>query len=558
MNTNIKMLTVLLSVAVCLSALVGCSDTDVGETTASNTVEKQPNAEYNGILNDYKVVYEGYGAASFKDGVAKFAKKLGLEAIPDKSSDGEYEDNGGLEILIGNTTRQQSTAALDELSSCPSATEEYFYSVTVTEDARVVIVGNKLDATLRALDVLLEEYISKTEEEIKLNIEKNESIYGGYPYKLITASNGTTLFTEVISTVYDPGSGSVNYPNIIELQHSGESNGTLLAVMEISASAGFRICRSTDGGKTWKFVITVKESIENDLRIHWMPYIYELPCQVGDMPKGTLLLAGTTAKVNPGRSHITIWRSFDNGSKWEQYSEVAIGGGTYDTSPADETYHGVWEPYIFYDNGRLYCFYSDDSDPLHDQKISYKTSADGVNWEDQVDVVCFEEYHWRPGMMTVAKMGNGKYFCPYERVEYFGGNTDIYFKIVDSLDGDWNPTDSGTKLVSVTKGAPSKGVGSAPWCAWSPAGGECGTLVLNATWGGEKHIYVSFDYGESFEALENPLSSPQMSGYSPSFFFSSDGSTLFYLNRVAVNSTDAKYKIQFAKVIIKSKSDKWT
>ena len=548
----------LLAAALCLSAFVGCTPGDGATTTTADGGVTTPNNKYTGKLDGYTVVYQGYGAASMKDAAIKLAKKLGLESKADKSRNDTYPDEGGLEILIGETDREQSKTALETLSASPSASREFFYSISVESNARVVVVGNKADAVARALDRLYNEYIVTTEEGITLNIANGESIFGGYDHKLITASNGTTFDTELISTVYDPRtttSKGTQYPKVIELQHNGENNGVLLATME-SDNSNFKVYRSTDGGETWKFYSRAVESMDKDLTSHWEPHIYELPCQVGDMPEGTLLLSGTTINNGLGRSHITVWRSFDSGKRWEQYTEVTVGGGTCDSVPAENTYHGVWEPCILYDNGYLYCFYSDDSDPLHDQKLSYKRSSDGVNWEDQVDVLSFEEYHWRPGMISVTKMGNGKYFAPYEKVDYWGGASDIYFKIVDSLDGDWNPTDEGTKLASVTKGGSEKGIGSSPWCAWTPAGGECGTLFVTANWGGEEYIYVSFDYGKTFEGIENPLYTPQTTGYSPSFFFSADGTTLFYANTVAKNATSPACTIQLAKIKIREKTDK--
>lgn len=548
----------LLAAALCLSAFVGCTPGDGATTTAADGGVTTPDNEYTGKLDGYTVVYQGYGAASMKDAAIKFAKKLGLESKADKARNDTYPDEGGLEILIGETDREQSKTALEALEKSPSASREFFYSISVEDNARVVVVGNKADAVARALDRLYNEYIVTTEEGIALNIANGESIFGGYDYKLITASNGTTFDTELISTVYDPRtttSKGTQYPKVIELQHSTDNNGMMLASMECGGST-FMVYRSTDGGETWKFYSRATESMDETLKTHWMPHLYELPCQVGDMPKGTVLLSGTTVNNELGKSHITVWRSFDSGKRWEQYTEVAVGGGTCDTRPADNTYHGVWEPCILYDNGYLYCFYSDDSDPLHDQKLSYKRSSDGVNWEDQVDVLSFEEFHWRPGMISVTKMGNGKYFAPYEKVEYWGGSTDIYFKIVDSLDGDWKSTDEGTKLASVTKGGSEKGIGSSPWCAWTPAGGECGTLFVTANWGGEEYIYVSFDYGKTFEGVENPLYTPQTTGYSPSFFFSADGTTLFYANTVAKNATSPACTIQLAKIKIREKTDK--
>ena len=79
------------------------------------------------------------------------------------------------------------------------------------------------------------------------------------------------------------------------------------------------------------------------------------------MPEGTILLSGTTINAgNDRKSHVTVWRSFNQGKSWEQYSIVAEAGGLKE---------GLWEPFIMYENGALYCFYSDDSDPAHDQKL---------------------------------------------------------------------------------------------------------------------------------------------------------------------------------------------
>ena len=96
-------------------------------------------------------------------------------------------------------------------------------------------------------------------------------------------------------------------------------------------------------------------------------------------------------------------------------------------------------------------------------------------------------------------------------------------------------------------------MGSAPWCAWTPAGGECGTLIVTSKYGSNtpNKILVSFDYGETFEAIENPLpykDEPSL-GYSATLFFSADGSTLFYGNNVD-GHIDGKSKIAFARIRI--------
>ena len=69
---------------------------------------------------------------------------------------------------------------------------------------------------------------------------------------------------------------------------------------------------------------------------------------------------------------------------------------------------------MFYDNGYLYCFYSDDtrgpdvngSNPGPDQILVYQRSKDGINWEAPVIVCAFKDFIDRPGMPIITKMGN--------------------------------------------------------------------------------------------------------------------------------------------------------
>lgn len=559
MKRTLRIISSVLAAVLLTVSAVGCTSGsgNTSTTTSSDEGVTTPdnNNKYTGKLDGYTVVYHGYGAASMKDAAIKFAKNLGLESKADKTRNGTNPDEGGLEILIGETDREQSKTALETLSASPSASREFFYSISVESNARVVVVGNKADAVGRALDELLDNYIQITDSSLTLTLEEGESVIYGYDRKLITASTGTTFDTVVASTLFKPTLNQATYkasqyPKVIELQHNGSQNGTLVASFEVfsKTKTGFPVYVSKDGGETWVSRTPARETMDKTFTSHWEPHLFELPCQVGDMPEGTLLLSGTT--VAGQKSHITVWRSFDCGKRWEQYTEVTVGGGTVDAMPSDSTYHGVWEPCIVYEDGYLYCFYSDDSDPLHDQKLSYKRSSDGVNWEEQVDVVCFEEYHWRPGMISITKMGNGKYFAPYEICSNEVGGCDVYFKIVDDLDSldSWNPTDHGTKLRSVTKGAPNT-IGSAPWSGWTPVGGECGTLFVSAVIGGAEYLYVSFDYGKTFETIDNPLPSTREASYSSSFFFSSDGATLYYANTVAMN--DDFGMIEFAKVIIR-------
>ena len=550
MKKTFRFLSLVLAAACSLVIFAGCpakKDPTAPATTASTT-EETPAPDFTGKLDGYTVVYPGFSAASIRENAAKLAKLIGCEAKADKGASGDYADDGGLEILVGDTNRPESAAAKDALTAAGSK-RAYNYSVTIADNNRIVIAGDKPDAVAQAVSDLIEKHIEKRDDGSYLLLAKGQTISDGYDLPIITASNGVRFRSEIISTVYQPNlkvatyKGS-QYPTIIELEHNGSKNGLMLASFEVfgGGSTGFRVYRSSDKGATWKPLSTAVEKLDPTLTNHWEPHLFELPCQVGDMPEGTILLSGTTINAgNDRKSHVTVWRSFNQGKSWEQYSIVAEAGGLKE---------GLWEPFIMYENGALYCFYSDDSDPAHDQKLVYRKSTDGVNWGELVEIVAFENSLHRPGMISIAKMGNGKYFMPYEvglADENGNHNYSIYYKIVDDLDGDWQKEDPGTKLRSVTRGGADY-IGSAPFCAWAPAGGECGTLFVNAVGGGEKYMYVSFDYGKTFEAVPNPIPSERSTGYSPSFFVLADGKTVLYGN--TTNWGESFGQVKFVRLVI--------
>lgn len=369
------------------------------------------------------------------------------------------------------------------------------------------------------------------------------------PENTIYASNGVGFETVLSSTVMEApqntwGTG-VGYPSIIELQHSEKNNGKLIAAFSVADSGlrgkatSLRVMESTDGGKSWKALGEAFETIDKTIEACWNPHLYELPEQVGDMPKGTLLLAGCSIDAAQKRkSHITIWKSLNGGKTWKQFTVVAKGGGLGE---------GVWEPYLYYEDGYLYCFYSDDTGTTYDQTVVYKRSKDGKSWENRVQVVAADKFSYRPGMGIFTKMGNGKYFIVFEIFGDWDG-CPIHYKITDDITN-WNPSDLGKPLVA---DGGKYTMGSAPWCAWTPAGGECGTLIVTSKYGSEtpNKILVSFDYGNTFESIDNPLpySDAESLGYSASLFFSADGKTLFYGNNV--DGKGGKSKIVFAKIKI--------
>ncbi|MBR2459716.1 MAG: exo-alpha-sialidase [Clostridia bacterium] len=379
--------------------------------------------------------------------------------------------------------------------------------------------------------------------------------------------NGVEINVERVTTVLEASKTKVNntlgyptkvktahYPSVIELQHSGEKNGTLLATFclgeqplsGVSKTSGC-VIESTDGGKTWKQIARPAETIDPSIRGISMAHLYELPAQVGDMPAGTLLYSGNSVNYNR-KSHIAAWRSFDHGYTWEEYVIIAEGGGTRE---------GVWEPVMWYEpsDGYLYCFYSDDSDPEHDQKLVYKRSKDGVNWSDAVDICAFSDYKARPGMFVMTKLGKALYFMVYEL--YGIENGYVYYKITNDVSS-WIPSTAGTKLQ--TEEADYL-LGGAPSCVWTSVGGKKGTLIVSGKLvmegGVIPELFISFDYGQSWSIIENFLpydptndtNKTNRIGHRPSFFVSSDPSVIYMMNNTDVPETGLQ-RLQVARIKI--------
>ena len=465
-------------------------------------------------------------------------------------------DDTDYEIVIGNIQCSALDAAKEKLTA---AVDGEGYIIDISE-YKIVIYGTSFLATQRGIKTFINKYVKTTEDGKYLDLSHGTTFTERYNSENIEYfDNGTEV--EVIveaTTVFDPSlyngefgveisSKSSHYPSIIVLQHqpNEEDNGKLIGYFCLTdkyVETDACIVQSCDGGNTWSILARPEEQKSPDLVPGQMSHIYELPAQIGEYPAGTLIFSSGSIDYDI-RSEIWIWYSLDCGKTWTQTSKVAEGGITR---------LGVWEPFTFYEDGKLYCFYSDDSDPLHDQKLVFKWSEDGINWSDAIDVCTFKTATDRPGMAVLTKMGNGEYFLVYE---YYGPgrNGAVYYKKTADLT-DWDPQDPGKQLEVGTysgKGAPS--------CLWIPGVTEKGMLIATAkeefNGNGTHRIFVSFDYGETWTTMENPLPytagtdvDPGAStriGHSPSFVVGPDGCTVYYLN--ATNSPESgRRRIQFA------------
>ncbi len=371
--------------------------------------------------------------------------------------------------------------------------------------------------------------------------------------------NGTVVYVSDNTGTFDPGGAT--YARIICLKHSGSSNGALLCTYDqlknVSVSVNgetvdkqvYPIYKSTDGGDNWQLISNVYDKEYNLLRTS-QPCLYELPVQVGDMPAGTILLAGNIFDDSPHTvSRIVIYKSTDGGYTWSFLSEVDNGGPcVYDPSTTSTT-TTVWEPFLgMSKDGKLVCYYSDERQKANGvlQAVSFKTSSNGINWSALSNVAAIPDKRDRPGMITVTELPNGKYMATYEMVNrpsISKNNAVVYCKFSD--DGvTWDANSLGTRVAL----ANGRGIGSSPYVKWVDAGGPNGMVIVSAKWGtdssdnisGGQNFYVNYNLGKGpWERLPmavtydyNDLAGGYFSGFSQSFDVSPDNTTLYQATNV--------------------------
>ncbi len=343
----------------------------------------------------------------------------------------------------------------------------------------------------------------------------------------------------------------VQYGRILVLNNQDkEENNVLLAThCELNSgltdnAPGYPIYRSNDNGKSWELISRVTDTLTG-ANSEWNPILFELSKPCGDYPAGTVILAACSVDPEHKKeSHIRLYFSLDGGYTFNQGVVVATAGGL------DE---GVWEPFLIQlDDGSLVCYYSDDSDPVHSQTIVYKQSTDAVNWGEAVTVAASEIPEERPGMPVVTRIADGSYFMVYELFDKVDieGNPVYYKRSADGLD--WGAaSDIGEELLSKNG---RKAPGSAPYCGWTPVGGENGTLIVSGAHmrkGKSKtgsDYFISYDNGATWETVPHliPYEAADHVGYSNSFAFSEDGRTMYAINNPQRDDNPEKSKMVVA------------
>lgn len=198
------------------------------------------------------------------------------------------------------------------------------------------------------------------------------------------------------------------------------SSGSLLATWENYSPEPppvyFPIYQSDDLGASWHEIGRVEDQV-NGYGMRYQPEMYELPRDWAGFKKGTIFVSGSSIPTDLSSTHIELYASTDCGHTWKFVSHIASGGKAVPNN--GET--PVWEPFLMLHGDDLVCYYSDQRDPAHGQKLVHQTTTDGLTWSDVVTDVAYSEYTARPGMPIVAQMDDGRYVYTYE---YGGGPVD--------------------------------------------------------------------------------------------------------------------------------------
>jgi hypothetical protein len=375
----------------------------------------------------------------------------------------------------------------------------------------------------------------------------------------VTTGNGALVYSPGSGTSFNPEGGTpagTTYAKIIVLKHNGGDNGTQLVTFDklvlVDGVQVYPIYRSTNDGDSWTHVTDIVPSDDfPSLTRTAQPFLFEVSEDTGSLNEGTILFTGMIMPENRSSSHLVVYKSEDQGDSWEYLSTIDSGGpAVYDPSPTSTT-TTVWEPSFAIDAyGGLVAYYSDERQKGNDvlQAISYRRSTDGgQTWGSLNNVSAPPNNSDRPGMITVARMPNGRYITTFEvvnRPSLSQNTAPVYFKTSD--DGlDWGDEESIGSQVLLDDG---RGIGSSPYVVWVPTGGPKGMVVIASKWSltasgaidGGQNLYVNYSLGEgTWERLPMAVTydasdtqGGNFSGFAQGIDVSVDGRTLYQATNV--------------------------
>lgn len=247
----------------------------------------------------------------------------------------------------------------------------------------------------------------------------------------------------------------------------------------------FPVYRSTDGGQSFKPYSRVQDQV-NGWGNAYQPFFYQLPQAFGGLPKGAILLAGTSTPHNTSAAYIDLYASPDQGLTWKFLSHIVYGPGPETVTNGNKA---VWEPFLMMYQGKLICYYSSQVDPKYAQKLSHKSTSDLKTWSAEVDDVAQPNYLDRPGMATVAYSPNSKKYVM--TFEYCGGpladGCPVYHKVAT------DPTKflSSPALPIIPNDGKLNPNGS-PYVLWTNQGpGNKGTFIMNGN--SREEVFLNTD-----------------------------------------------------------------
>ncbi len=570
-----KMLTAtLLLTATVLTAFASCAPKNKGDEGKSMDISGYT------LIRPTKTSNELVKAVATFKNVVENTVGIDIPVKEDWVKPGETLDEGAKEILIGETNRKASADAKAKLDADEN---ENAFIIEVT-DTKIVILAKNYDALLRALKYFIVNAVRTSKKEGCVACAIGDSEIKIADVSTVMLDNFTELCYSEEKAVFDKGAGYgsvIQYPTAVYLRFQADSknNGTMIATANSSESI-YHIVRSTDDGETWKEITAVSDTLNSKgakpLQAGRMPFLYELPVDMGDFKKGTVFLAGTSSpkggsKATYEGTAITLYYSTDLGKSWKQTGNIDLGMGQIDGN-------GVWEPFLIYEEEtkRLYCFYSDatgDTVPGdHDQKLVYKYTTDLKKWTgmggtdtdaEPFEALASENCTDRPGMVSISKMSNGEYILTYEYVgvKGYGHGATTFYKTAKRLD-DWGDvSDMGKPVVTADK----KSSGSGPWNVYTPVGSENGILFSFARFAQDypsslekPYLYISLDCAKTFICIENPFDYKHLSGtsktdragYSPCMISSPDGKTVYFFNNPTYGKANQTYRITMVRIDI--------
>lgn len=318
-------------------------------------------------------------------------------------------------------------------------------------------------------------------------------------FLICTAAAGLSASAYGPSTLYTPSSSAPS-PGALYARAMQASDGSMYATFEqySSGTPVFPIYKSTNNGQTFTQVGSVNDT-QHGYGMRYQPFLYELPQAIGNMPEGTLLCAGNCIPNDLSTTEIDLYKSTDSGVSWTYVSTIATGGRADPNGQNDP----VWEPFLLVANNKLICYYSDETDSAHNQKIVHKTTTNGTAWSSLVEDVALEDSSLRPGMPVVAKLQNNNYIMTYEIVGESGNP--CKYKISSNPES-FSPSNEGTQF----------GSGGSPYCAVMPNGrlvaGTYGTgnVYVNNNNGTGSWYYVSSKLGAAYSRCLVPLANGRL------------------------------------------------